>query len=243
VFDAEFRDAANSEWTQRVVGADLPAEVDPFSFITLDGLHDIARSLASCRGETLVDLACGRGGPGLWLARQIGAALVGVDFSPVGIAHATARAAELAPELSARYVVADAAATGLADESAAGLVCVDAVQLMDHREAVMAEACRIVRPGARVAFTTWEDPDRLGDLAALFESSGFTTVAVEERPNWLARERSIFRRALEDAAQYPDDKGLQSLAAEAKVVLPKLGESRRVLGVAEKSRRATAGGA
>ena len=31
-------------------------------------------------GSLLVDLACGRGGPGLWLARQIGAALVGVEL-------------------------------------------------------------------------------------------------------------------------------------------------------------------
>ena len=202
-FDSAFRDAAQSEWTRRVIGAHLPAEVDPFSFITLDGLHQIASSLEACRGETLFDLACGRGGPGLWLARQIGAALVGIDFSPVGIEHARARAAELAPELSVRYIVADAAATGLPDEAAAGLVCIDAIQLMAQPEAVMAEVCRLLRPGARAVFSTWEEPDRLADLAALFESVGLTTVAIETRPDWLARERSIFERALADAPEFP----------------------------------------
>jgi ubiquinone/menaquinone biosynthesis C-methylase UbiE len=233
-FDNAFREAAQSDWTKRVIGGDLPAEVDPFSFITLEGLHQIARSLAPCRGETLVDLACGRGGPGLWLARQIGAALVGIDFSPVGVEHARARAAEYGPDLSVRYVVADAAATGLSQDGAAGLVCIDAIQLMPHRQAVMAEACRLLRPGARAVFTTWEEPDRLRDLAALFESAGLITIAVEARPDWLERERSIFERALADAPQFPEDEGLQGFAAEAREVLPLMGECRRVLGVAEK---------
>src|SRR5690242_3827156 len=56
IFDTEFHAAERSEWTRRVIGAALPAEVDPFSFITLEGLHQIAASLAACRGETLVDL-------------------------------------------------------------------------------------------------------------------------------------------------------------------------------------------
>jgi SAM-dependent methyltransferase len=236
VFDSVFREVAHSEWTRRVIGADLPAEVDPFSFITLEGLHEIARSLEACRGATLVDLACGRGGPGLWLAGKIGAALVGVDFSPVGIEHARARAADLVPELSVRYIVADAAATGLPEAAVGGLVCIDAIQLMPHREAVMAEACRLLRPGARAAFSTWEEPDRLRDLAALFDSVGLTTVDIEARPDWLARERSIFERALADAPQFPEDRSLQELAAEANEVLPRLDQARRVLGVAEKPR-------
>ncbi|HWS46830.1 MAG TPA: class I SAM-dependent methyltransferase, partial [Acidimicrobiia bacterium] len=236
-FDRVFREAAHSDWTKRVIGADLPPEVDPFSFITLDGLHQIARTLAPCRGETLVDLACGRGGPGLWLARQIGAALVGIDFSPVGIDHARARATEYTPELSVRYIVADAAATGLSQEGASGLVCIDAIQLMSHREAVMAETCRLLRPGARAVFTTWEEPDRLRDLAALFESAGLITVAIEARPDWLDRERSIFERALSDAPQFPEDESLLSLAAEALEVLPRMGDCRRVLGIAEKPPR------
>jgi SAM-dependent methyltransferase len=237
VFDSVFRDAAHSEWTQRVIAADLPAEVDPFSFITFDGLLEIARSLAACRGDTLVDLACGRGGPGLWLAGQIGAALVGIDWSPVGIEHARARAAELAPDVSVQYVVADAAATGLPDETAGGLVCIDAIQLMPQREAVMAEAGRLLRPGARAVFSTWEEPDRVRDLSDLFESVGLVTVAVESRPDWLARERSIFERALADSPEFPEDAGLQGFAAEANVVLPILDEARRVLGIAEKPRR------
>ena len=163
VFDTLFREAAASEWVQRVLGGDLPPGVDAFSFITLDGLHDIAVLLAECRGRTLLDLACGRGGPGLWLARQIGADLVGVDFSAVGIDHARSRAADIAPDVQVNYVVADAANTTLPDDSVDGIVCVDAIQLMTDKIGVLAEVRRVLRPAGRAVLTTWEESERLAD--------------------------------------------------------------------------------
>jgi SAM-dependent methyltransferase len=232
VFDEAFGDAAESEWIQRVFGADLPPGIDAFSFITSDGLDEIVDVLADCARGTIVDLACGRGGPGLWLARRIGASLIGVDWSPVGIEHARSRASESAGDLEVRYLVADAASTGLPGDSVDGLVCIDAIQLMADTSGVMAEVHRLLRPGGRAVFTTWEHPDRLPNLAAVFAPAGLIVVSVEERPGWQARERRIFEQAVADAPRYPDDAGLQSLAEEAQSVALK--ESRRVVGVARK---------
>ncbi|MFG2227781.1 SAM-dependent methyltransferase [Streptomyces sp. NPDC048644] len=53
----------------QVVDPALPPEAEPFSFLCADLLHHIAAELALKEGETLADLGCGRGGPGLWLAR------------------------------------------------------------------------------------------------------------------------------------------------------------------------------
>jgi ubiquinone/menaquinone biosynthesis C-methylase UbiE len=151
----------------------------------------------------------------------------------VGIDHAQQRAKDLAHDLTVSYVVADAASTGLPDAGADGLTCVDAIQLMTHRVDVMREVRRVLKPGARAAFTTWEEPDRLADLAGLFAEGGLETVVVAERPEWLKRERRIFERAqLESATS--DDPGLKSLAAEADRVLPVLDRARRVLGIAER---------
>ena len=233
VFDQGFAQAAQSDWLRSAFSTDLPDEIDPFSFITLAGLEDIVSWLDMSPGSLLVDLACGRGGPGLWLARQIGAALVGVDFSTVGIDHAQQRAQHFAGELDARYLVADASSTGLPDDAADGLVCVDAIQLMTHRVDVMREVRRVLKPGARAAFTTWEEPDRLANLAGLFEEVGLDVVVIEERPEWLERERRIFKRAqLESASN--DDPGLKSLAEEADRVLPIMETARRVLGIAQR---------
>lgn len=234
VFDAAFRDADQSNWLKRAFGADLPAGIDPFSFITADGLDEIAAILSECQEGAILDLGSGRGGPGLWLAQHVGADLIGVDFSPVGVEHARSRAVRLGHGLHVRYVVADAANTGLPGACVSGAVCIDAIQLMADKAGVMAEVYRVLTPGGAAVFTTWEDPDQLADLAALLEGGGFVGINVRERADWLNRERALFERALADAPRFPDDAGLQGLAEEAQSVLPK--KTRRVLGVATKPR-------
>jgi SAM-dependent methyltransferase len=233
IFDRAFTEAAQSIWLRSVFAESMPDEVDPFSFITLSGLEDIASWLSLSRESLLIDLACGRGGPGLWLARRTGATLTGVDFSPVGVAHARERAARVGLAAKTRYILADAASTGLPAEEADGLVCVDSVQLMTHRIEVMREVYRLLKPGARAIFTTWEESDRLADLRGLFEDSGLTVITIEDRPDWLERERSIFERA-QIASVTNDDPGLKSLAEEADRVLPIIDHARRVLGVAQR---------
>jgi ubiquinone/menaquinone biosynthesis C-methylase UbiE len=232
-FDKVFSEVAQSQWIQSVFAEELPNDIDPFSFITMSGLEKIVRWLDLTPGALFVDLACGRGGPGLWLARSTGAELVGIDFSPVGIAHARQRAESRAHRVTTKYVVADAASTGLPAGGADGLVCVDAIQLMAERVEVMREVLRVLKPGARAVFTTWEEPDRLRDLAGLFEEAGLETVIVEERSQWLERERGIFERARVEAATN-DDPALRSLAEEADRVLPVIDLARRVLGVARR---------
>src|SRR5215468_3457046 len=118
-FDAIFARIAESEtlsaiWRD-VYREDYPRDATPFSFVTIPELRWLATALNLDRGRSLVDLACGRGGPGLWVAKATGATLVGLDSSVVAIeaASATARRASDA----AAFVVADAAATGLRAES------------------------------------------------------------------------------------------------------------------------------
>ena len=234
IFDKAFADVTASDWARRVIGDGLPEGVEPYSFITASGLEEIATTLAACRDSTIIDLACGRGGPGLWLARHIGAFLIGVDFSPVGIAQARERAARTQPDVPCEFRVAAAAATGLPDESASGLFCIDAIQLMPDRVAVIREVARLLHPGARAVFTTWENPERLPDLAALFQAGGLEVIAVEERPDWAVRERAIFERAVADAPLQPDDQSLQDLAEEAARALAGFQTRRRVIGTARK---------
>jgi ubiquinone/menaquinone biosynthesis C-methylase UbiE len=232
-FDKVFNEVAQSQWIRSVFAEDLPNDIDPFSFITMSGLEEIVTWLDLSPEALFVDLACGRGGPGLWLARRTGTELVGIDFSSVGIAHARQRAETRAHHVTAKYFVADAASTGLPSGRADGLVCVDAIQLMSERVEVMREVRRMLKPGARAVFTTWEEPDRLEDLASLFDEGSLETVFVEERSQWLERERGIFERARVEAATN-DDPALRSLAEEADRVLPVIDLARRVLGVARR---------
>jgi SAM-dependent methyltransferase len=233
MFDNEFSKASESAWLRAVFGEDLPAEVEPFSFITTEGLQILAEELSLANGRSLVDLACGRGGPGIWLAKTTGASIVGVDFSPVGVEHARRRAKEFAPDTTARYVVADAADTGLPPKSADALVCIDAIQLMPDAEAVAGEIARVLKVGGRAGLTTWED-ERIGDVVGLLESVGLTLRLKQQRDDWRDRERSIFERAQREAPA-SDDPGLLSLAEEAERALPMLEAARRVIVIVERT--------
>ena len=104
-------------------------------------------------GDLLVDLGCGRGGPGLWLARETRAHLVGLDFSPKGIALALRTAERFALPTPAQFRVASFDATGLPDASADGVVSVDALPFAPDRDAALRELRRVLRPGARAVFT------------------------------------------------------------------------------------------
>lgn len=128
--------------------------------------------------------------------------------------------------------MADAANTNLPGDSVDGVVCIDAIQLMTDKIGTMAEVRRVLKPGRRAVFTTWEQANRLEDLAALFGAAELLVVSVEERPGWLRRERAIFEQALADASRYPLDAGLQGLAEEAAAALPQ--SARRVIGVAQR---------
>jgi ubiquinone/menaquinone biosynthesis C-methylase UbiE len=177
---------------------------------------------------TLVDLGCGRGGPGLWLARSLGAVLIGVDFSAVAVEQATERAALFGLAERARFVVGDLAATGLPAATADAVVSIDALHFAADPTAAAQEALRLLRPGGRLALTNWQPrdfgdpqlPSRLRiDWAQTLRRAGFVEVVVEARPEWHEQFTRVFQVAL-DLGDPGDDVGLASLQDEARRNLP-----------------------
>lgn len=237
LFHSEARNGAGFARVTRIVDPALPSEIEPFSFLSGDLLHHIQQELALQEGQLLADLGCGRGGPGLWLARAAHAKLVGVDFSPVAVAHAYQRAAAFGLHANAHFVVADLAATGLADHTVAGVLCVDALQYATDRAAAAAEARRILHPGGRLVLTGWHprtpgDPrlpqrHRNTDWPALLHAAGFTRVECVQRPAWTDTYLRIYRVALE-LGDPGEDTALAGLQAEAKRRLPTAHLLRRV---------------
>src|SRR6266542_3895470 len=105
-FDRAHGFTARSELIWRLAaqayGADYPEEVQALGMTTWWTLGRCVSALRVGPGRLLVDLACGRGGPGLWLSRATGADLIGVDWSPVAVEAATNRAAAFVPPGRAR---------------------------------------------------------------------------------------------------------------------------------------------
>ncbi|MET9469988.1 class I SAM-dependent methyltransferase [Streptomyces sp. NPDC006544] len=134
-------------------GEEYPAEADPSSNCTWSVLAAMVRGLRMRTGEVLVDLGCGRGGPGLWVARAVSVRLIGVDHSPVGLELAAARASHFLLPDRVRFQLGTFDATGLPDACADGLISMDALPIAPDRDAALREVRRILRPGARAVFT------------------------------------------------------------------------------------------
>jgi ubiquinone/menaquinone biosynthesis C-methylase UbiE len=244
-FDREFAAAAKSAAYSRIAreasGDDYADDAEPFSFTTRSELDLIAGLLEIGSGLTLVDIACGQGGPGLWVARSAGAHLIGVDFSLVGVTQAQNRAAAMGLSNRARYVVADAAATGLPSGHADAAMSIDALQFMPDKAAVLAEVRRILRPNARFALTTWEPSESVPDapenpndrpLRTLLEGAGFSIERYEATPAWRRFAKALYEGWLREKETLVAEMGAESYAAleeEATDLLPKLDHEERVL--------------
>ncbi|HEX4790313.1 MAG TPA: methyltransferase domain-containing protein [Actinospica sp.] len=134
-------------------GDEYPEQVDPSSSCTWSVLGEMVGRLRLRPGALLVDLGCGRGGTGLWLARAFDARLIGLDVSPRALELARRNVAEFLPAERAEFRQATFERTGLPDGCADGVVSMDALPFAFDRDAAVAELRRILRPGARAVFT------------------------------------------------------------------------------------------
>lgn len=248
LFNGTYSAVANSAtlrqiW-QEVYGDDYPSEADPFSFVTVTDLRRIASELHVAAGQTFVDLACGRGGPGLWVARQTGASIIGLDFSRVGIEHALQRAQELGLHDRAAFFVRDIAATGLPAASLDGAMSVDALWLVPDKAATVREVARILRPRGRFVFTTWDFaitpanwPPQINGHQSVLQEAGFEVETYEETPDWERRQRAVYAGILAARDALVKEVGTLAagnLIAEAQEFPDLLSHARRILVVARK---------
>lgn len=206
-FAAAF-EAPGSPVEQRVYAAVLgeqhPTELDTYSCLTWDELHRIDAWLGLRPGDRLVDLGCGRGGPGVWLADRSGADLLGLDVTAVPLEAARQRAE--AAGVTAAFRVGSFVRSGLEDASAAAVVSIDAVHFATDVDAAFVELARVLRPGGRLAVTapeTVDDLDQAADrpsrLAASAVRAELEVAQAWTPPTWAVTARRI-AAAMVDAA-------------------------------------------
>jgi cyclopropane fatty-acyl-phospholipid synthase-like methyltransferase len=105
-------------------------------------------------GARVVDIACGSGGPVLRLARRAGCSVVGVDVQAEGIAAAIAAAAREGLAERARFERHDANhPLPFPAASFDAVVCIDAINHLADRPAVVRGWARVLKPGGRLLFT------------------------------------------------------------------------------------------
>lgn len=243
-FDAIFTQVSRArranELFDEILGP-FPPGVEPFCLVPRQGLDRVLAQLRLRPGDHLLDLCCGRGGIGLWFAGVSGARLTGADFSAVAIGQAARRAVVVAPRARASFIVTDAAYTGLPAATVDAVVCLDSLQFMPDTGAVLGEIARLLRPGGRVAITTWERRSAeaaslpaiysITDAAAQAQAAGLRVLACEEHADWQEQERAFYQRMIaEDSGQA--EPAIRLLADAGQDLLPHMPSVRRLLLIA-----------
>jgi SAM-dependent methyltransferase len=146
------------------------------SWMTADEQDRFLEWLCLSQGKTLLDVACGTGGPALRIAAITGCSVVGIDAHEDAIATAKSLATERALANRVQFCAADA--TGplpFVRSKFDAITCIDAINHFPERPRILAEWSRLLKPGGRLLFT---DPVTLtGPLtnaeAAVRSAAGF----------------------------------------------------------------------
>ncbi|MET8148759.1 class I SAM-dependent methyltransferase [Actinoplanes sp. NPDC049668] len=240
-FDQWYADMAGSQARDAIIARALGISPDLrfAGVLTLPGIAELTGELRLPQDGLLLDIACGRGGYGVEVARRAGTRLIGVDFSAVALEQATEVAVRRLPAGRSEFRVGTLDATGLPTGAADGLMCVDAVQFAEPPLAALIEFRRLLTRGGRIALTCWESVDPSDDLVPPriravnlqrdLPKAGFVDVQVRDMPEWRQAEREIWEAAV---AATDSDPAVTSLRDEGRRSLDTFDSLRRVFATA-----------
>jgi len=196
---ARLRSATWERVYRTAFGDDYPDDTGSIGYYSLATLRFLTEALKLSPGRRLVDLGCGHGGPGLWVARQTGADLIGIDLSAAGVALARERAVRLGLANRAGFQVGNMMATELPDASCDAALSLDVLLFVPDKDAAARECARILRTGGKFGFTTWEQSgysarigaEQLADYRPILLAAGFAIETYEEPADWHRRQRAV----------------------------------------------------
>jgi SAM-dependent methyltransferase len=180
-------------------GDEYPDDTGSNGYYSRTTLQQLSVALKLMPGQMLADLGCGHGGPGLWVAAQTGAHLIGIDISAVGVDLARERADQLGLGNRARFRVGNLTATGLPSGSCDAVLSLDVLLFVPDKAAAAHEIARSLRTGGTLGFTTWEQSgysarigaEQVADYRPLLQAAGFAIETYEEPADWRRQQRAV----------------------------------------------------
>jgi SAM-dependent methyltransferase len=133
------------------VSAYAPGEfVGQESFMTAGEIRALAAHAGVRPGAAVLDLCCGVGGPGRFLARELGCVYSGVDASASAVAIARERAGDLPCRFAT--VTVPPLPAGFFDT----VLLLDTMLAFEDKDTLLREIAAALRPGGRLALTLEE---------------------------------------------------------------------------------------
>ena len=123
-------------------------------WLTADEQNKFINWLGLTAGKTLLDVACGAGGPALRIATRIGCTVTGVDIHEKAISTARFFASQRGLESRTDFRVVDAdKQLPFPEASFDAITCIDAINHLQDRLRVLVDWVRLLKPGGRLLFT------------------------------------------------------------------------------------------
>lgn len=105
-------------------------------------------------GKTVLDVACGTGGPALRIAANTGCSIVGIDIHAQAISVAKSLASQRRLQERAEFCVVNASEPlPFPDARFDAITCIDAINHLPDRPMVIGAWARLLKPGGRLLFT------------------------------------------------------------------------------------------
>jgi len=124
------------------------------SWLTAEELRMFCGWLELDRSSALLEIASGSGGPALFVVRETGCSVLGIELHEAGVSAATEAAVRGEVGDRARFIQGDARAPlDVGREAFDAVLCIDSINHMYERARVFGEWHRVLRPGGRVLFT------------------------------------------------------------------------------------------
>ena len=190
---------------------EYPAGLNTYSFVSRTELGQVAAQVDP--GNQLVDIGCGRGGPGLWVAGTANASLIGIDLAESALVHARQLAERLG--VPATFMAGTFERTGLDDASADVVMSIDAFLFTPDKPAAFTELARVLRPGGRLVMTSWDyagqprnRPPQVSDHRPLAEDAGLNVLTYDDTDDWHRRCAVFTDFLLEHADEAAAEAGL-----------------------------------
>ncbi|WP_108805579.1 class I SAM-dependent methyltransferase [Aquimarina sp. Aq107] len=188
-----------------------PRRLNNFGFVTNKDLELITRYISAESGTTLLDIGCGRGGPGLWIAEQNKLKLTGIDIIAEAIEQANIFTQNFDLHFDAKFELGGFCNIPLQDSSIDNIISIDAFWMVQNKKDALKEIKRVLKKGGKFVFTTWDSI--IDNPSPLFEECGFTIISKNKTEDWKKYQKQVYN----DILKYKDE------------LLTELGESARIL--------------
>ncbi len=124
------------------------------SWVTADEYRRFFRLVDLGPTDHVLDVGCGCGGPAMFLAREVGCRVTGVDFNESGIRAALTQVQQAGMHDQIDIKHADVRERlPFCDQAFNAIVCMDVMCHILDRRSLFAEWSRVLRPGGRMLYT------------------------------------------------------------------------------------------